>query len=125
MCPPISPQVRKLGRQISLEELKSHAGPGGPLASMALFKYGRLSVQPVSAAEWEFVLGLEGQPAPQPAAKGKAAAKRGVAAAAADDADGAAEGEDGVAAAGTAASTGRARKPGSRSSSRVRKQGGS
>ena len=51
-------QVRKLGRQVALEELRSHSGGG--LAGMALFKYGRLSVQPVTAAEWAFVLGLEG-----------------------------------------------------------------
>lgn len=28
---------------------------------MALFKYSRLSVQPVTAQQWDFVLGLEGQ----------------------------------------------------------------
>lgn len=50
---------RQLARQIPLEELKRHGAEGGPLAAMALIKYGRLSVQPVTAAEWEFVLGLE------------------------------------------------------------------
>lgn len=34
---------------------------GGALQDMALFKYSRLSVQPVTAQQWEFVLGLEGQ----------------------------------------------------------------
>lgn len=50
--------VRRLARQLSLEELKRHSG--GALADMALFKYGRLSVQPVTPAQWDFVLGLEG-----------------------------------------------------------------
>ena len=34
-------QVRRLGRQIPLEELKAHGSGGGPLADMALLKYGR------------------------------------------------------------------------------------
>ena len=37
--------------------MQSHAA--GALAGMALFKYGRLSVQPVTREQWEFVLGLE------------------------------------------------------------------
>ncbi|KAL4448625.1 hypothetical protein ABPG75_005844 [Micractinium tetrahymenae] len=118
--------VRKLDRQISLEELKSHAGAGGPLASMALFKYGRLSVQPVTAAEWEFVLGLEGQPAPAAAAKGKAAAAKGKAAA--EDADGAEQGGDEAAAEGRVAAKGRGRKAGgggTKSSSKGSEKGGS
>lgn len=67
-------QVRKLERQIPLQELKSHSGSGGALASMALFKYGRLSVQPVAAAEWEFVLGLEGQAPAEAAAEAEGGA---------------------------------------------------
>ncbi|KAI8466010.1 MAG: PUA-like domain-containing protein [Monoraphidium minutum] len=55
---------RRLERQVSLEELKSHKG--GPLAGMALFQQSRLSVQPVAAAEWEFVLGLAARPPPLP-----------------------------------------------------------
>jgi predicted RNA-binding protein with PUA-like domain len=54
-----------LARQITLQELRAHhqqhAGAGGPLAAMALFNRPRLSVQPVTAAEWEFVLSLEEQ----------------------------------------------------------------
>jgi len=46
-------------RQITLEELK--AFKEGPLKEMALFRTTRLSVQPVTAAEWEFILGLEDQ----------------------------------------------------------------
>ncbi|KAL4855737.1 3-deoxy-manno-octulosonate cytidylyltransferase [Chlorella vulgaris] len=42
---------RQLARQIPLEELKRHGAAGGPLAAMALIKYGRLSVQPVTAAD--------------------------------------------------------------------------
>lgn len=59
--------------QISLDELKAYKGSGQPLDSMALFKYGRLSVQPVAAAEWEFVLGLEEQPEAAAADGGAAA----------------------------------------------------
>ena len=48
--------VRKLGRTITLGELKSHE----ELAGMALVRRGnRLSIMPVSDAEWEFILGLE------------------------------------------------------------------
>jgi predicted RNA-binding protein with PUA-like domain len=56
--------VRRLRRQIPLEELKRHSS--GALAGMALIKYGRLSVQPVTAAQWEFVLGLEDEQAEPP-----------------------------------------------------------
>lgn len=58
-CCRLGDQVRPLSRQITLEELKQHKA--GPLSGMALFNRPRLSVQPVSAAEWEFVLGLEGK----------------------------------------------------------------
>lgn len=51
--------VRKLEDPVTLAELKEHAE--GALFGMALFKMKRLSVQPVSAEEWEFVLGLEGK----------------------------------------------------------------
>jgi predicted RNA-binding protein with PUA-like domain len=50
--------VRKLDRVISLRELKSQAGRA--LAGMKLLARGnRLSVMPVSAAHWKFVLSLE------------------------------------------------------------------
>jgi predicted RNA-binding protein with PUA-like domain len=55
-------QVRQLERQVTLDELKQYRD--GPLASMALFTTARLSVQPVSQDEWDFVLSLEKQPAP-------------------------------------------------------------
>jgi predicted RNA-binding protein with PUA-like domain len=58
--------VRKLARQITLEELKGYKE--GSLAGMALFNRPRLSVQLVTEQEWQFVLGLEGQQQPAAAA---------------------------------------------------------
>ncbi|CAD7703179.1 unnamed protein product [Ostreobium quekettii] len=49
--------VRKLKRLISLDELKQHKD--GALKDLALFKTSRLSVQPVSADEYDFIVGLE------------------------------------------------------------------
>jgi len=47
---------RKLGRKIPLKELKQHS----ELANMQLLKRGnRLSVMPVTAKEWRFILSLE------------------------------------------------------------------
>ena len=47
--------VRKLKRTISLEELKGHDA----LVDMPLLRKGnRLSVMPVDAAHWEYILGL-------------------------------------------------------------------
>ncbi|KAF3909430.1 hypothetical protein AA313_de0202198 [Arthrobotrys entomopaga] len=54
--------IRKLGRQIGLAELRTHSGDGGALKEMALFRQTRLSVSPVSAAEFQFILGLEQEP---------------------------------------------------------------
>ena len=48
--------VKKLKRTISLDELKGHA----ELAGMPLVRKGnRLSVMPLSAADWRFILSLE------------------------------------------------------------------
>ena len=48
--------VRKLKRTISLDELKSHTA----LEDMALVRKGnRLSVMPVEAAQWKYILTLE------------------------------------------------------------------
>ena len=52
--------VRAMTRFVSLTELKSHGG-AAELGAMVLLRISRLSVQPVSAAEWNFVLGLEQQ----------------------------------------------------------------
>jgi predicted RNA-binding protein with PUA-like domain len=48
--------VRKLERTIALKELRSHEA----LADMVLLRKGnRLSVMPVSAKHWKYILGLE------------------------------------------------------------------
>jgi predicted RNA-binding protein with PUA-like domain len=48
--------VKKLKRTISLDELKGHAA----LAEMPLLRKGnRLSVMPVAAADWQYILTLE------------------------------------------------------------------
>ena len=50
--------VRRFKRLITLDELRKHAR--GPLASFLILRPGnRLSVTPVSQAEWDFVLTLE------------------------------------------------------------------
>ena len=55
--------VRPLKRYIPLDELKrvhlEHKASGGPLASLALFTRARLSVQPLTQAEWDYILSLE------------------------------------------------------------------
>ncbi|KAJ6256723.1 hypothetical protein Dda_8590 [Drechslerella dactyloides] len=51
--------IRKLERQIGLAELRTHSGAGGALAQMELFRQTRLSVSPVSASEFQFILSLE------------------------------------------------------------------
>jgi predicted RNA-binding protein with PUA-like domain len=49
---------RRFKRIITLESLRQHEG--GALAGLALLRRGnRLSVMPVTAAEWNFILGLE------------------------------------------------------------------
>ncbi|CEL94408.1 unnamed protein product [Vitrella brassicaformis CCMP3155] len=53
---------RELERMISLEELKRYKEK--ELKDMHLFTRARLSVSPVSADEWSFILSLEKQPEP-------------------------------------------------------------
>jgi predicted RNA-binding protein with PUA-like domain len=49
---------RKLRRVITLQELRKHSN--GALKGLALLQRGnRLSITPVSAAHWDFILGLE------------------------------------------------------------------
>lgn len=76
--------VRALARHISLTELRAHGDAGGPLAGMTLLKQSRLSVGPVTDAEWAAVLALEVAPAPAGAqaagGKPKAGSKGGKAA---------------------------------------------
>merc|ERR1712059_159181 len=54
---------RPLSRYIPLHELKEvhlkHKAKGGPLADLALFTRARLSVQPISQQEWDFILQME------------------------------------------------------------------
>ncbi len=54
---------RKLKRYIPLPELKTlhleHKANGGPLKNVALFTRSRLSVQPLTKEEFEFILTLE------------------------------------------------------------------
>lgn len=63
--------VKKFESLVTLKELKSFAQPGSALQDMVMLKQSRLSVSPVSAAQWKFILGLAGeevslgQPAPQ------------------------------------------------------------
>lgn len=49
---------RRLERLISLDELKVHRD-SGELGEMSLFKYSRLSVQPVEERHWDYILVLE------------------------------------------------------------------
>ncbi|KAL1782954.1 thymocyte nuclear protein 1 isoform X1 [Sigmodon hispidus] len=55
--------VRMMKRFISLDELKTyhqaHKATGGPLKSMTLFTCQRLSVQPLTPEEFDFILSLE------------------------------------------------------------------
>ena len=55
--------VRELKRYIPLSELKAlhleHKSSGGPLAKVALFTSARLSVQPLTLEEFEYILSLE------------------------------------------------------------------
>lgn len=55
--------VRMMKRFIPLEELKTyhqaHKATGGPLKSMTLFTRQRLSVQPLTQEEFDFILSLE------------------------------------------------------------------
>ncbi|CAH1787473.1 unnamed protein product [Owenia fusiformis] len=61
--------IRMLKRYISLNELKhyhlEHKASKGPLSNIALFTRARLSVQPVTKEEWEFILTLEDQDPPK------------------------------------------------------------
>ena len=58
---------RDLKRYIPLQELKElhlqHKATGGTLANLALFTKARLSVQPLTKEEFDFILQLENKPA--------------------------------------------------------------
>lgn len=46
----------KFENLITLKELKSHMGPGQALQNMQTLKQSRLSVTPVTAKEWNFIM---------------------------------------------------------------------
>ena len=56
---------RMLKQYITLAQLKSlhleHKNSGGPLKSVALFTKARLSVQPLTKEEFDFILSLENE----------------------------------------------------------------
>ncbi len=52
--------VENFPRAVPLDELRGHGGPGGPLEDMALVGKSRLSVQPVSVEQFEFIVSLAG-----------------------------------------------------------------
>lgn len=71
VCVDIAPK-RALPRPVSLDEVK--ASP--VLQDMVLVRMSRLSVQPVTASEWQAVLALAEQPAADPAKLARDAAKK-------------------------------------------------
>ncbi|KAJ5748796.1 uncharacterized protein N7511_010492 [Penicillium nucicola] len=52
---------RKLGKQVTLAELKAHAQPGKPLENMQMLKQSRLSISSVTPAQWQYILELAGE----------------------------------------------------------------
>ncbi|KAK4238793.1 hypothetical protein C8A03DRAFT_14791 [Achaetomium macrosporum] len=55
----------KFAVPIGLKELREMGGPGKPLENMQMLKQSRLSVSKVSAAEWEYLMGVAEQKASQ------------------------------------------------------------
>lgn len=52
---------RKFKKMVTLNDLKAHATPGGPLEDLQVLKQTRLSVSSVTPAQWKFILGLAGE----------------------------------------------------------------
>jgi len=52
---------RKLGKQVTLHDLKTHSEAGKPLESLQMIKQGRLSVSSVTPAQWRYILELAGE----------------------------------------------------------------
>jgi hypothetical protein len=70
---------RELARLISLHELKHYflqSGADNPLKNLALFKLARLSVSPLTDAEFDFILSLEHQTAPSSVSSSKTSSSR-------------------------------------------------
>ncbi|KAK4034250.1 hypothetical protein C8A01DRAFT_49309 [Parachaetomium inaequale] len=55
----------KFAVPIGLKELREMGGPGKPLENMQMLKQSRLSVSKVSAAEWEYLMGVAEERASQ------------------------------------------------------------
>lgn len=57
--------VRRTARPVTLAELRAEGERGEPIRSMTLINKSRLSVQPVTEAQWQRILELEQEPAPE------------------------------------------------------------
>lgn len=55
--------VKKFDDLITLRQLRSLSLPGSALEQMVVLKQSRLSVSPVTASEWQFILNLAGEKA--------------------------------------------------------------
>lgn len=53
--------VKKFNSLITLKELRSYSLPGSVLQDMVMLKQSRLSVSPVTPAQWKFILGRAGE----------------------------------------------------------------
>ncbi|GIJ82223.1 hypothetical protein Asppvi_000729 [Aspergillus pseudoviridinutans] len=52
---------QKFKKMVTLNDLKAHAKPGGPLEDLQVLKQTRLSVSSVTPAQWKFILELAGE----------------------------------------------------------------
>jgi predicted RNA-binding protein with PUA-like domain len=52
---------RKLGKQVTLEQLKAQGVSGKPLENLQMIKQGRLSVSSVTPEQWRYILELVGE----------------------------------------------------------------
>ncbi|KAJ5208736.1 hypothetical protein N7449_003115 [Penicillium cf. viridicatum] len=52
---------RKLEKQVTLQDLKSHGQTGKPLENLQMIKQSRLSVSSVTPAQWKYILELAGE----------------------------------------------------------------
>lgn len=59
----------KFDSKLTAATLKKHAGEGGPLKDLALFKQSRLSVQRVEEDEWKFIMSLVADQGSEPVKK--------------------------------------------------------
>ncbi|KAJ5774074.1 hypothetical protein N7457_008970 [Penicillium paradoxum] len=52
---------RKLGKQVTLQDLKTNGETGKPLENLQMIKQSRLSVSSVTPAQWKYILELAGE----------------------------------------------------------------